>query len=141
MNRREVGTQHALSRRIPSAMRSEFGQVIENLMDVVGAKGAVLVDDDGYAIDYVYDPQQLEAIDIEITGAQIGQTVLLTQRSAARWDLGTPTIVLETRQVLLVAGPVSQHYVLAFVLDGGTEPDGVLGTFEAVRSTVEHLLT
>ncbi|MCH9685996.1 MAG: hypothetical protein K0V04_31465 [Deltaproteobacteria bacterium] len=141
MNPLEGGTLQALSRRIPSVMRSEFGRVIENLMDVPGSMGAVLVDDDGYAIDYVYNPKLLDDIDIQIVGAQLGQSVLQTFGTAAHRDLGTPTIVLEGKEVTLVASPVGQHYVLTFVMDASVDPSGVLGHFEAVRSTVEHLLT
>lgn len=139
---REQGSFHDLSRRIPSAMRSDFGRVIENLMDIKGARGAVLVDDDGYAIDYVYDPERLTEIDVQLIGAQVGQTVHRMQTSAAKLDLGTPLALLEGPDgTLLVLGPAGVHYVLAFVLDEGVDTGRLLAHFEAVRSTIEHLLT
>lgn len=138
---REVGSFHDLSRRIPSAMRSDFGRVIENLMDIRGARGAVLVDDDGYAIDYVYDPERMTELDIQLIGAQVGQSVGRMQGSAAKLDLGTPLALLESPRGTLVLGPASVYYVLCFVLDPGADPPRLLDHFEAVRSTIEHLLT
>ncbi|MCA9651742.1 MAG: hypothetical protein H6712_08045 [Myxococcales bacterium] len=138
---REVGSFHDLSRRIPSAMRSDFGRVIENLMDIKGARGAVLVDDDGYAIDYVYDPERMTELDVQLIGAQVGQTVHRMQASAAKLDLGTPLALLEGPSGLLVLGPAGMHYVLAFLLDEGVDSVRLLAHFEAVRSTIEHLLT
>lgn len=130
-----------LSRRIPSAMRSEFGRVIENLMDVPGAMGAVLVDDDGYAIDYVHDPEALAAIDVQLVGAQIGQTVMRTSKSAAKLDVGTPLVLVEGHTGSLMAGPVGEHYVLAFIMRRPANVARAFDHFEAVRSTVEHLLS
>ncbi|MEM7160176.1 MAG: roadblock/LC7 domain-containing protein [Myxococcota bacterium] len=138
---RELGSFRDLSRRIPSAMRSDFGRVIENLMDIDGARGAVLVDDDGYAIDWVFDPETLTELDIQLIGAQVGQTVNAMERSAAKLDLGNPVALVESKRGHLVLSPVSVHYVLAFVLDAQVDANRILDHFEAVRSTVEHLLT
>lgn len=141
MTRRELGSFHDLSRRIPSALRSDFGRVIENLMDVTGARGAVLVDDDGYAIDYVYDPEQLTALDIQLIGAQVEQAARHMQRSAIKHDLGTAVAVVEGTAGSLLVGPVGGHYVLTFVLAHGADLGKALPHYEAVRSTIEHLLT
>jgi predicted regulator of Ras-like GTPase activity (Roadblock/LC7/MglB family) len=130
-----------LSHRIPSAMGSEFGLVIENLMAVPGSMGAVLVDEDGYAIDYVHDPATLAELDVQLLGAQLGQIVALTTRSAAKLDLGTPVVLLEGDRANLIVGPVGIIYVLAFMLRCETDMMQALHHFEAVRSTVEHLLT
>lgn len=137
---REQGSFHDLSRRIPSRMRSDFGRVIENLMDLKGARGAVLVDDDGYAIDYVYDPDRMTELDIQLIGAQVGQSVHRMQTSAAKLDLGTPVALLENDVGVLVLGPTGVHYVLAFMLDPDADTSRLLGYFEAVRSTLDHLL-
>lgn len=128
-------------RRIPSALRSEFGRVIENLMDLPGAMGAVLIDDDGYAIDYVNDEPHLSAIDVQLMGAQIGQAVQRIQRTAHSRDLGTPSLILEGSTGVLVAGPVGFDYVLSMMLRDNADVGAALDRFEAVRSTVEHLLT
>lgn len=137
---RRVGSFHDLSRRIPSAMRSDFGRVIENLMDLPGAWGAVLVDDDGYAIDYVYDPRRLTELDIQLIGAQVGHAAIQLQASAQKLDLGTPAAIVEGKQGALIIGPVGLHYVLTFVLRPDADPIAALALYEAVRSTVEHLL-
>jgi hypothetical protein len=138
---RQTGSDREHSRRIPSAMRSDFGRIIENLMDVPGSMGAVLVDDDGYAIDYVHDPGQLAELDVQLLGAQIGQIVLRTQHSAEKHDLGTAAVVLEGERASLIAAPVGIVYVLAFMLRREASVAQGLHHFEAVRSTVEHLLT
>lgn len=122
-------------------MGSEFGRVIENLMDVPGSMGAVLADEDGYAIDYVHDPEALAELDVQLLGAQLGQIVASTTRSAAKLDLGTPVVLLEGDRANLIVGPVGIIYVLAFMLRCEADMMQGLHHFEAVRSTVEHLLT
>jgi predicted regulator of Ras-like GTPase activity (Roadblock/LC7/MglB family) len=135
------GSDREPTRRIPSAMRSDFGRIIENLMDVPGAMGAVLVDDDGYAIDYVHDPAAITELDIQLLGAQVGQIVARTQRNADKRDLGAALVLVEGERASLIAAEVGFDYVLAFMLrcEAGVAPS--LHHFEAVRSTVEHLLT
>lgn len=138
---RHSGSFIDLSQRFQSAMRTEFGRVLENLMDVPGSMGAVLVDEDGFAIDYVYDPEALQDLDVQLMGAQLGQMVARTQRSAAKHDLGTPVVLLEGERANLIAGPVGEIYVLTFMLRHHANVAQGLHHFEAVRSTVEHLLT
>lgn len=138
---RSTGSFVSLGDRIPSALGSEFGRVIENLMDVPGSMGAVLVDDDGFAIDYVHDPEALDELEVQLLGAQIGQVVAQTQRSAAKHGLGTPVVLLEGDRASLIVGPVGGIYVLAFMLHHEANMAQGLHRFEAVRSTVEHLLT
>jgi predicted regulator of Ras-like GTPase activity (Roadblock/LC7/MglB family) len=121
-------------------MGSEFGRAIEDLMDVPGSMGAVLVDDDGYAIDYVHDPMMLEELDVQLLGAQLGQIVARTQTTAAKLDLGTMVLVVEGTRGSLIVAPVGIVYVLAFMLRGQASMDDGLRGFEAVRSTVEQLL-
>lgn len=133
--------EHETSRRIPSAMRSDFGLVMENLMDVPGSMGAVLVDEDGYAIDYVHDPEVLADIEVQLLGAQIGQIIERTRASATKHDLGTPVVVVEGARSSLIAAPVGLDCVLAYLLRRGASVDQGLHHFDAVRSTVEHLLT
>lgn len=137
----QSGSDREHSRRIPSAMRSDFGRIIENLMDVPGSMGAVLVDDDGYAIDYVHDPERLAELDVQLLGAQIGQIVARTQQSAEKLDLGTAVVIVEGDRACLIAGAVGIVYVLAFLLERDANLDQGLHHFAAVRSTVEHLLT
>ncbi len=138
---RQTGSDREHSRRIPSAMRSDFGRIIENLMDVPGAMGAVLVDDDGYAIDYVHDPGVLAELDVQLLGAQVGQIVTLIQRSAEKRDLGTAVVVVEGERASIIASSVGIVYVLAFMMHRDANVAQGLHHFEAVRSTVEHLLT
>jgi predicted regulator of Ras-like GTPase activity (Roadblock/LC7/MglB family) len=138
---RRIGSDREHSARIPSAMRSDFGRVLENLMDVPGSMGAVLVDDDGYAIDYVHDPGRLAEIDVQLLGAQVGQVVARLQRSASKHDLGTAAVVLEGTRANLIAGAVGVDYVLAFLMTRSASVPQGLHHFEAVRSTIEHLLT
>ncbi len=141
MGPRSTGSFMRVAPRLASALGSEFGRVIENLMDVPGAMGAVLVDEDGFAIDYVRDPAALDDLDVQLLGAQINQVVASTQRSAAKHDMGTPVVLLEGDRANLIAGPVGEIYVLAFMLHREANMAQGLDHFEAVRSTVEHLLT
>ncbi|MCX4245800.1 roadblock/LC7 domain-containing protein [Paraliomyxa miuraensis] len=137
--RRQTGS-FELARRVQSALRSEFGRILENLMIVPGSMGAVLVDDDGYPIDYVFDETIITEMDVQLMGAQLGQIVSLTQASAAKHDLGTAVVLLEGR-TNLIAGPVGLDYTLAFMMQHEANVAQGLHHFEAVRSTVEHLLT
>jgi roadblock/LC7 domain-containing protein len=128
-------------RRIPSAMDSEFGRVLENLMDVPGSMGAVLVDDDGYAIDYVHDPAELAELEVQLIGAQLEQVVARTTHSAVKHDLGTPVVVLEGDRATVITGLVGMIYVLVFVLRCEADVPQGLHHFEAVRSSLDQLLT
>lgn len=127
-------------RRIFSAMRTEFGRAMEDLMDVPSSMGAVLVDDNGYAIDYVHDPAVLAELDVQLLGAQISQVVARTQESAEKHKLGTTAVVLVGERGSLVVGPVGVDYVLAFMLCREASVDEGLQCFEAVRSLVAKLL-
>ncbi|MCA9712307.1 MAG: hypothetical protein KDK70_41105, partial [Myxococcales bacterium] len=66
--------------------------------------------------------------------------VMRTRASAAKLDMGTPLVLLEGESGSLMAGPVGDHYVLAFKLHRQANVAQAIDRFEAVRSTVEHLL-
>jgi hypothetical protein len=88
----------------------------ELVADVPGALGAVLTDHEGDAVDFVHRDPTLSEFDIEVTGSQIGQAVARTDGVLAGFGLGSPTIVLETRRRIILAGLVARSYVLALVL-------------------------
>jgi hypothetical protein len=55
--------------------------------------------------------------------------------------MGTPVVLLEGDRGNLIAGPVGEHYVLAFVLRRKANVARGLDHFDAVRRTLEHLFT
>ena len=80
-------------------------------------------------------------LDVQLLGAQVSQIVAKTQRTADKHDLGTAVLLVEGDRASLIAAEVGFDYVLAFMLR--CEPGAAQGLhhFDAVRSTVEHLLT
>jgi predicted regulator of Ras-like GTPase activity (Roadblock/LC7/MglB family) len=121
-------------------MRTEFGRAMEDLMEVPGSMGAVLVDDDGYAIDYVHDAAVLAELDVQLLGAQLGQIVARTQTSADKHQLGGVAVVVMGELGSFIAGPVGVDYVLAFLLCREASADHGLRRFETVRDIVAKLL-
>lgn len=79
--------------RIDSHLGTEFGDVLAELVTAVpGALGAVLSDRDGHAVDFALDPARLDALDLQIIGAQLGQALARTHDTAVRHLIGTASV-------------------------------------------------
>jgi len=77
-------------------LQTEFGIVLETLVrEVAGARGAVLIDGEGHAIDFANDADAIDALDLQIAGAQVSIVLVDTASFAERRGLGAPTLLLE----------------------------------------------
>lgn len=79
-----------------SGLGTEFGLVLRALVgDVAGARGAVLLDRDGNAIDYANDADAITELDLQIAGAQVTLALVETSDFAGRRGLGAPQVLVE----------------------------------------------
>lgn len=102
---------------VRSPLGTEFGQVLAPMVLAVhGAIAAVLSDDEGDAIDYVHDPRVISELDVQLVGAQIGQSILRLEASARRHRMGASALLLEARSQAFVASAVAERFVVAMVL-------------------------
>jgi hypothetical protein len=105
-------------RLVHSPLTTEFGRVLASMvLAVPGATAAVLSDDEGNAIDYVHDPRVISELDIQLVGAQIGQSILRVDASARRRGISGPALLVEADQQSFAAAAVVERFVVALVLE------------------------
>lgn len=138
--RNKPPTRPPRAREIGS-LGTEFGLVLEAMVETTpGAVGAVLCDDQGDAIDFARDATQIGEIDVQLLGAQIGQTVLELESVYRRHRLDEPCLVMESGGQGLVASAVEHHYVLAMLLDHRSNVAAGLTAFARARVALAQLL-
>ncbi|MEM6996452.1 MAG: hypothetical protein AAF721_38460 [Myxococcota bacterium] len=123
-----------------SALRTEFGRILETVMTVPGVLGVVLSDDGGYAIDYVLDDRKITPIDVQIIGAQLGVPLSQLVASGARHRLDDPVVVLESDSRRLMAGLIAEEYIAAAMLAHHANLALALRRFAAARARLTTLL-
>lgn len=129
------------ARPIHSRLGTEFGRVLAPLVEhTPGAVAAVLSDEQGDAIDFAHDPEEISDLDVQLLGAQIGQSVLRLHLSARRHRLQAPCLLVEARTSRFVAGAVADDYILALLLDRGANVARALEAFDRVRVRLAMLL-
>lgn len=134
---------HATDIRDPvrSRLGTEFGRVLGPLVDQTpGAVAAVLSDEEGDAIDFAHQPGEIDEIDVQLLGAQIGHAVLNMQTTARRHRLGSPSILVDARGGRFVAAAVADTYILALLLSRRANVGRALESFERVRRVIGDLL-
>jgi hypothetical protein len=105
-------------RLVHSPLATEFGRVLASMvLAVPGALAAVLSDDEGNAIDYVHDPRVISELDIQLVGAQIGQSILRLDESARRRGISGPALLVEAHQQAFAASAVAERFVVALMLE------------------------
>jgi predicted regulator of Ras-like GTPase activity (Roadblock/LC7/MglB family) len=132
-----------VSGRIVSRFGTEFGAVMEELLQrVPGAYGAVFSDRDGYAIDFAHDPNAIEEIDMQLTGAQCGLALLATAASAKKRRLGRCDIMFESTGGSVLGTVVDDvdGLVLVMLLRARAHLGLALRNFEAARDQLAALL-
>jgi hypothetical protein len=135
-------------RGVHSPHETEFGLALAALVrEVPGALGAVLSDDVGDAIDFAHDPAVISDLDVQLVGAQIGQSVLelgrsfLTRGAPARHRrIDEPLVLLEARDQAFVAAPVADRFVLAMLLDHRANFARALRSADHCRARLRVLL-
>jgi hypothetical protein len=105
-------------RLVHSPLATEFGRVLASLvLAVPGAVAAVLSDDDGDAIDFVHDPRVISELDVQLVGAQIGQSILRLDESARRRGISGTALLVEAEAQAFAASAVAERFVVAVVLE------------------------
>jgi hypothetical protein len=124
-------------RAVASRFRTEFGAVLEPMVETTpGAIAAVLSDDQGNAIDFAHDPAEISDIDVQLLGAQIGQTILALETIYRRHHLHRPALLVESAQHGLLTASLREHYILVLLLD---HRSNVAAAFTAFAHARDHL--
>lgn len=130
-----------MARRVRSRLGTEFGRLLEPLVMVVpGGIAAVLSDDAGEALDFAHDPEEISALDVQLLGAQIGQSLHLLDAAARRHRLKEPSLLLETPTQKLLAASLDGAFTLALLLDGRANLSKAFTGFAQIRIRLEQLL-
>lgn len=104
---------HKSAGRTLGGLQTEFGLVLESLVrEVAGARGAVLIDGDGHAIDFANDADAIDALDLQIAGAQVSIVLVRTAGFAERRGLGAPKVLLEGRAGCIMGSVVEPDIVV-----------------------------
>lgn len=120
---------------------SEFGERMALLLDEFPtASGAVLSDATGEPIDSARRAARIEEIDIQIAGAQIGQTMARLYGNAIIFGLGTPTVIAEADGGMILARPIMREYLFTLVIDGTTSLSRALIAFEAAAEDLRAMM-
>ncbi len=129
-------------RVVHSRLGTEFGEALRTMVEhTPGAVAGVVSDDEGDAIDFAHDPGRIEALDVELLGAQLGLPLQRLQASASARGMAEPLLLVETVSHNLVAGPVGGGFVVALLLDRQANLGRALGTFTRGRATLSALLS
>jgi hypothetical protein len=128
-------------RAVACRFGTEFGAVLEPMVDMTpGAVAAVLSDDQGDAIDFAHDPAEISEIDVQLLGAQIGQTVLAMEPIYRRHQLVGPSMLVESAQHGLLACSLRGHYILALLLERKSNVGAAFAAFDHARRRLDALL-
>lgn len=128
-------------RAIKSRFGTEFGAVLEPMVETTpGAVAAVLSDEQGDAIDFAHDPNEISDLDVQLLGAQIGQTVLALEKVYRRHRLDEPALLVESAHHGLLACSLRGHYILAMLLDRRSNVAAAFTAFARATKSLDALL-
>ena len=97
---------------------SEFGDLLGDLLERnPGTYGAVLSDGVDDTIDTAYRPADISALDVSITGAQVGQPMTHLNICAIIFGLGRAQVVIETSESVLITKVLWEEYLLTVILN------------------------
>jgi predicted regulator of Ras-like GTPase activity (Roadblock/LC7/MglB family) len=120
---------------------SEFGLELAALVRAApGAKGAVISDAHGDTIDMVRDPEQMSAVDIELCGAQIAQTLFQLSSRLSGHRLEQATFVIEGEHGTLIAAVLLEQTLITLSLDIDASLGHFLPAFDRSLRRVNALL-
>jgi predicted regulator of Ras-like GTPase activity (Roadblock/LC7/MglB family) len=128
-------------RLILCRLDTEFGRELAPLVATIpGARGAVLSDSQGDAIDFAHHPADISELDVQLLGAQIGQAMLRLSGGSARHHLHDPAVLVEGTEANLVASAIAGTYILALLLDRRANLAVALSAFVRTRARIARLL-
>lgn len=123
-----------------SALRTEFGRLLETVMVVPGALAVVLSDDRGYAIDFVFNGERVSEIDVQLIGAQLGQPLVRLLHTATQRNMADALVIAESEDRRLVCTTLAGEYVLAAMLAGRTNLALAIRRFDSAALRLRGLL-
>ncbi len=125
---------------------SEFGQ---ELADFLGrdpsARGGVVSDTEGDAVDFAYCVDRLSELDVQLLGAQLEHAAKRITAWSATRKLGPCEILVEASHGRVCCAFVARAYVVGVMFDAAEDPSGaeserVLDSFRDLRRRIESLL-
>lgn len=100
---------------------SELGQELAQLVaDTPGAIGAVLTDEEDDPIDMAHIPEQVTELEIQLAGAQIGQTIVRLDAQTRAAGLGAATVLVECSRGALCTTRLNADVILTMQLQPGS---------------------
>ncbi|MBX7082866.1 MAG: hypothetical protein K1X88_26915 [Nannocystaceae bacterium] len=109
--------ERAVAAHVDSHLATEFGEVMAALVATVpGARGAVLTDRDGHAIDFALDAGAIDDLDLQIAGAQCARTLAAMHHLAQRRALGRTAVLVEASAGCLLGATLREADELTIVL-------------------------
>ncbi|MCY0990255.1 hypothetical protein OV203_24150 [Nannocystis sp. ILAH1] len=128
---------------------SEFGRVLADYITrETAVRGAVLSDDQGDAVDLVFDEDRTTALEVQILGAQLDRAAERLSSWFQDRGRGPCEILIEASHGRLCCAFVGGAYVLAVVSEPAqgddearaAEAERVLAGFRDLRRDIEALL-
>ncbi len=120
---------------------SEIGDRLGLLLtSVLGSLGAVVTDSYGDTIDYAFDRRRASLLDVELTGAQVGQSIERLRSIAVIFGLGDPSILLDGHEGSLIVRGIDHQCTLAIMLARGANLAQVWREIPALLRDLEVLL-
>jgi predicted regulator of Ras-like GTPase activity (Roadblock/LC7/MglB family) len=120
---------------------SEIGDRLGALVAAIsGSLGAVVTDSYGDTIDYAFDGQKASLLDVELTGAQVGQSIERLRSIAVIFGLGDPSILVEGDEGSLLVRGIDHQCTLAVMLARGANLAQMWREIPALLGDLEDLL-
>lgn len=120
---------------------SEIGDRLGLFLDgVAGSLGAVVTDSYGDAIDYAFERGKASLMDVELTGAQLGQSIERLRSISVIFGLGDPSILLDGRDGSLLVSGIDHQCNLAIMLASGANLAQLWREVPALQQDLEVLL-
>ncbi len=123
------------------AADSPFGHALARWVAATpGARGAVLTDDRGEAVDYALCEGRITPLDLQLCGAQLALPVARAEDAARKTGLLLPVVLLEGPTGALLAALVLPGYYMAASLAQPANLARALRGFENTRRDLATLL-
>jgi hypothetical protein len=120
---------------------SEFGELLGELLAATpGAYGAVLSDGVDDTIDTAHRPAEISALDVCITGAQVGQAMTRLNISAIIFGFGRAQVVIEAGEVVLISKILWREYLMTLILHSRANIARAMRDFDETGDKVLALL-